>query len=152
MKHILKRDTIGTLKIRHKKSRNYGNAANQFLFPLGNDTANVMYNIETTHNCVNKSVNGGDIRIPIASNHFGIGSNTNAFTLDSDNKFDNGNRDTINSNADVANDSQSTNLLENIKAATRTIESKRKICMFILTSTKFEFSTLTTNFLINKTA
>jgi hypothetical protein len=29
-------------KTGNKKSRNYGNAANQVLFPMGNDSANVM--------------------------------------------------------------------------------------------------------------
>ena len=56
MKSTLKKDIIRIVKIRHKKSRNYGNAANQFLFPLGNDATNVMFNIEFTHNCGNKNV------------------------------------------------------------------------------------------------
>lgn len=46
MKVILKNDTNGILIIRHKKSRNYGNAANQILFPLGNDVTNVRTKFE----------------------------------------------------------------------------------------------------------
>ncbi|WP_417872666.1 hypothetical protein [Xanthomarina gelatinilytica] len=39
-----------TLKIRHKKTANYGIAVNQILFPLGNDSTNInlffdLYNI-----------------------------------------------------------------------------------------------------------
>lgn len=37
MKTTLKKDCSGTLRIENKKSRNYGNAANQYLFPLGNE-------------------------------------------------------------------------------------------------------------------
>jgi len=106
MKNILKKDTIGILKTRHKKSRNYGNAANQLLFPLGNDTANVMYNVEITHNCVNKNANVGNIHIPILFDYLGIGKNNNVLTLNRNNGLYNGNRHAINNNGGVEKDRQ----------------------------------------------
>lgn len=47
---IIKRNMMHTLKIRHKKTANYGIAVNQILFPLGNDSTNInlffdLYNI-----------------------------------------------------------------------------------------------------------
>ncbi|RLD83328.1 MAG: hypothetical protein DRJ10_03695 [Bacteroidetes bacterium] len=51
----LKKDISSTLKTRHKKSRNYGNAANQFLFPLGNDNANVIHIVDITNISVNNN-------------------------------------------------------------------------------------------------
>ncbi len=83
MKNILKKGTICTLKIEHKKSRNYGNAANQFLFHLGNDAANIVYNIEITHNSVNNNTNGGNNNIPNSFNYICVGTVNNALTLKS---------------------------------------------------------------------
>lgn len=41
MRNITENGINGTSTIGHKKCRNYGNAANQVLFPLGNDNAKV---------------------------------------------------------------------------------------------------------------